>query len=46
MITDLLRNDLGQFCQAGSVKVTELCALHSFGNVPSSDQYGARRIET
>lgn len=33
MITDLLRNDLGQFCQAGSVKVTELCALHSFGNV-------------
>ena len=33
MITDLLRNDLGQFCQAGSVKVTELCALYSFGNV-------------
>ena len=33
MITDLLRNDLGQFCQAGSVEVTELCALHSFGNV-------------
>jgi para-aminobenzoate synthetase component 1 len=33
MITDLLRNDLGQFCQAGSVKVTELCGLHSFGNV-------------
>ena len=33
MITDLLRNDLGQFCQAGSVEVTDLCALHSFGNV-------------
>ncbi len=33
MITDLLRNDLGQFCQAGSVEVTELCALRSFGNV-------------
>lgn len=33
MITDLLRNDLGQFCQAGSIKVTDLCALHSFGNV-------------
>lgn len=33
MITDLLRNDLGQFCQAGSVNVTELCGLHSFGNV-------------
>lgn len=33
MITDLLRNDLGQFCEAGSVKVTELCGLHSFTNV-------------
>ena len=33
MITDLLRNDIGQFCEAGSVRVTELCGLHSFGNV-------------
>ena len=33
MITDLLRNDLGQFCETGSVKVTELCGLHSFNNV-------------
>jgi para-aminobenzoate synthetase component 1 len=33
MITDLLRNDLGRFCEAGSVKVTELCGLHSFDNV-------------
>lgn len=33
MITDLLRNDLGQFCDPGSVMVTELCGLHSFGNV-------------
>ena len=33
MITDLLRNDLGQFCETGSVRVTELCGLHSFNNV-------------
>ena len=33
MITDLLRNDLGQFCETGSVNVTELCGLHSFNNV-------------
>ena len=33
MITDLLRNDLGQFCETGSVIVTELCGLHSFNNV-------------
>lgn len=33
MITDLLRNDLGQFCQTGSVHVTELCGLHSYNNV-------------
>jgi len=33
MITDLLRNDIGQFCEPGSVEVTELCGLHSFGNV-------------
>ena len=33
MITDLLRNDLGQFCLPGSVLVTELCGLRSFSNV-------------
>ena len=33
MITDLLRNDLGQFCEPGTVTVTELCGLHSFSNV-------------
>lgn len=33
MITDLLRNDLGRFCEPGSVKTPELCALHSFDNV-------------
>ena len=33
MITDLLRNDLGQFREPGTVTVTELCGLHSFGNV-------------
>ena len=33
MITDLLRNDLGQFCRTGSVNVTELCGLHSVSNV-------------
>ncbi len=33
MITDLLRNDLGQFCQTGTVVVTELCGLHSYNNV-------------
>jgi len=33
MITDLLRNDLGRFCEPGSVKVTELCGLYSFDNV-------------
>ncbi len=33
MITDLLRNDIGQFCDTGTVTVTELCGLHSFGNV-------------
>ena len=33
MITDLLRNDLGQFCEPGTVTVTELCGLHSYGNV-------------
>lgn len=33
MITDLLRNDIGQFCETGTVTVSELCGLHSFGNV-------------
>ena len=33
MITDLLRNDIGQFCVPGSVRVTELCGLYSFSNV-------------
>lgn len=33
MIVDLLRNDLGRYCQSGSVKTPELCALHSFDNV-------------
>jgi para-aminobenzoate synthetase component 1 len=30
MITDLVRNDLSQTAQKGSVKVTELCAIYSF----------------
>jgi len=33
MITDLLRNDLGRYCEPGSVTTPELCALHSFDNV-------------
>ena len=33
MIVDLMRNDLTRFCVPGTVKVTELCGLHSFASV-------------
>lgn len=33
MITDLLRNDLGQVCRYGSVHVPELCRLETFPHV-------------
>ncbi|MEE4202443.1 MAG: anthranilate synthase component I family protein [Halieaceae bacterium] len=33
MITDLLRNDLGQWCMPGSVQTEELCVLRSYSNV-------------
>lgn len=33
MITDLERNDLGQVCEYGSVRVTALCELRTFAHV-------------
>ena len=33
MIVDLLRNDLGEFCQAGSIQVDPLFELRRFSNV-------------
>lgn len=33
MITDLVRNDLSRFANKGSVKVEELCNIHSFKQV-------------
>lgn len=33
MITDLLRNDLAKHAETGSVRVPQLCALQSFGQV-------------
>lgn len=33
MITDLLRNDLGRFCEYGSIRVPELARLEQFSHV-------------
>lgn len=32
MVTDMLRNDLGRFCQTGSVKVEALAGIHTFSH--------------
>lgn len=33
MIVDLIRNDLGRICKAGSIKVSELMGIHKFKNL-------------
>lgn len=30
MIVDLMRHDLSQFCETGTVTVPELCQVHTF----------------